>query len=734
MRDPTLLSAIDRGPVKVRPFRKWEVSVMKRIKLFGVAAILVLAVTAGPAKSINGMRNGSAYLSVIRNAETSLYSYKDIPDRPFGQFGTIMAASVNDMKLLPSRRNAMPDIANAQSAPAACAALSFSGAHSHVPGFPSAPACDYALGQRHWTGTNDYTGDPPYSSSDTLSPLAATPSIHYEASRPLAAGGAIRTRAIQPHLTLPACAGPRWIVTVRSLLRRQTAFPLAAQRSLLDTPCTLLVTMGTRPPVVYRDWHAVRVQRATSLRGIARLAERSVAPVLLFDPEAWPMTPRAEQLHPVAAVCRAAALAHARGKALIATPAVDLVQADEPRRWSGKTRYHGFEQTGWIGAMARCADGIVIQSQVAETNTRLYRRFVLTEVRQARAANLHVWMFAGLSTNPGGRTVTPRQLLRVTMAVRSSVAGFWLNIPASGHFCPRCGIPHPRRAYRLLQTLADTGAPPTNSHDCSAGCDAAPGVSGSDQLERKNSSMVWLLGASGLAKLARAAGGDALIAGPLNQPTTWVMGESPFMPARATRLWNATNIARLRAMPKGANVVLDIENWPLTPRWQRLHPVEAYRKASQLARRRDLKIIATPATDLVRSVRPLYRGNMYLEFVKLQLARKIAPYAQIYEIQAQNAEANSVLYRKFVAEIAAQVRSVDPRATLLAGLTTNPSGKPESVAVLYRDIDLTRGIVSGYWLNIPQAGRGCPRCGVARPEIAVRLLRRYFANSRLSKQ
>lgn len=187
-------------------------------------------------------------------------------------------------------------------------------------------------------------------------------------------------------------------------------------------------------------------------------------------------------------------------------------------------------------------------------------------------------------------------------------------------------------------------------------------------------------------------------------------------------------------MPKGADVVLDIENWPLTPRWQRLHPVEAYRKASQLARRRDLKIIATPATDLVRSVRPLYRGNMYLEFVKLQLARKIAPYAQIYEIQAQNAEANSVLYRKFVAEIAAQVRSVDPRATLLAGLTTNPSGKPESVAVLYRDIDLTRGIVSGYWLNIPQAGRGCPRCGVARPEIAVQLLRRYFAKSMRSKQ
>lgn len=612
---------------------------------------------------------------------------------------------------------------------AECTAEVYSSARPYLDGVGEAPACTVAEGLNESTGgvDNDYSfSETKFSVNRSVSGVGSR-SV-YDSKRPVEASAAGPTPPLvsRPPFTLPACTGPHWIVTVRSLQRRQTGFPVRAQRRLLDNPCTLLVTLGTRLPRAYRGWRAVRVQRATSLHGIAYLAAHTAAPVLLYDPEAWPWTPRAEQMNPVAAVCRAAALAHARGKTLIATPAVDLVQADEPGRWTGATRYQGFERTGWIGAMARCADGISIQSQVAEMDIPRYKRFVLRAVRQARAANPHVWVFSGLSTNPGGRAVTPQQLRRAAQAVGSAVTGFWLNIPAAGRFCPRCGIAHPRRAYRLLQSMWSGTKALGSTRECRSGC-ASPSKSAAGRTEE--SSVVWLFGASGLAKFARAAGGRALLSGPLNQRTTWVAGKGPDVPGRVTHVETTTNIARLAAMPEGISVLVDIENWPLTPRWQRQHPVEAYRKAAQLAHRRHLTIIATPATDLVHSVRPLYHGNMYWEFVKLHLASRIAPYAPIYEIQAQNSEANPIAYRRFVADIAAQVRSVNPGAKLLAGLTTNPFGRPESVAVLYRDIEMTRGIVSGYWLNIPQAGRGCPRCGRARPEIAVRLLRRYFGGS-----
>ncbi len=235
--------------------------------------------------------------------------------------------------------------------------------------------------------------------------------------------------------------------------------------------------------------------------------------------------------------------------------------------------------------------------------------------------------------------------------------------------------------------------------------------------------MIWMFAGSGLTKLALAVGGATLLAGPLNSADTWVTGNSPYLPSAATRLAYTANADRVKIANR-EGVVVDLENWPYTPRWQREHPVAAYRIAEASAKQRGQWIVATPATDLVRSIDPRYRGKIYPEFVRLHLAQKIAPYAKVYEIQAQGAERNPVLYRRFVREIAAQVRAGNPHARILAGLSTNPGGRTVSVSVLYRDIQETRSILSGYWMNIPQAGGACPRCGQAMPEIAVRLLER----------
>lgn len=264
---------------------------------------------------------------------------------------------------------------------------------------------------------------------------------------------------------LPACSGLRWIVNVGSLQRSLQVFPLDQQRQYFDSSCTFLVS-GPHVPADYRDWNAVATRSAPALAGVARIVNTASVVVVLYDPESWSMTPRVEQRDPVAAVCRAAAMAHAHDKLLIATPAVDLLRVAEPGAARHGHRYRAFERTGWIGAMAKCADGIEIQAQGAEANPALFETFVDTEARQARAANPHVRVLAGISTNPDGRRVSARQLLDAVRAARADVDGFWLNIPAGGAYCPRCGKPQPRVALQLMQRL---GAMPSAASTTNGG-------------------------------------------------------------------------------------------------------------------------------------------------------------------------------------------------------------------------------------------------------------------------
>lgn len=205
-----------------------------------------------------------------------------------------------------------------------------------------------------------------------------------------------------------------------------------------------------------------------------------------------------------------------------------------------------------------------------------------------------------------------------------------------------------------------------------------------------------------------------------------MLGKSPFTPGNATRIRGAASLAALRRalVQPGSMVLLDVEHWPMSPPEAQRHPVATYARAMAMARKYGKSIIATPAFDLVRSVRPDYRGRIYPEFVRLRLAARIAPYAGTYEIQAQGAENNPTLYRRLVKDVARQVHAANPNAVILAGLSTGPSGRETTAATLYQDVQETRTLVSGYWLNIPGHGAACPRCTTPRPEIAIRLLQR----------
>lgn len=253
-----------------------------------------------------------------------------------------------------------------------------------------------------------------------------------------------------PHL--PPCNGLRWIVNAGSLRAAQTQFPQELQRKYFDSPCTFLV-QGPNPAADYREWRSVRARSAPNLDTLARAAEDPAVSALLYDGEAWEMTPPEEQHAPAAAACRAASIAPAHGKILIATPAIDLMRILEPGNARGGKRFEAFEQTGLAGRIASCADVYEIQAQGAERDTGKFRHFVETEAKQARAANPRIVVLAGISTNPTGQRVTAEELLKAVESVRGVVDGFWLNIPAGGKYCPTCGVPQPQVAVELLKKM-----------------------------------------------------------------------------------------------------------------------------------------------------------------------------------------------------------------------------------------------------------------------------------------
>jgi hypothetical protein len=211
--------------------------------------------------------------------------------------------------------------------------------------------------------------------------------------------------------------------------------------------------MPQRVPAGYEDWRAVKTRSITSLEKLEEVASDPSIAALLYDPEGWEMTPPAEQRQPAEAGCRAASAAHTHGKIAIATPAINLIRILDPNSAGGGRRFADFEKTTITGDIAKCVDVYEIQAQGTESDPKKFREFVRAGAKQARAANPTVIVLAGISTNPSGERVTAADLFKAVESVRDVVDGFWLNIPAGGKYCPKCGKPQPKVAVQLLEML-----------------------------------------------------------------------------------------------------------------------------------------------------------------------------------------------------------------------------------------------------------------------------------------
>jgi hypothetical protein len=192
--------------------------------------------------------------------------------------------------------------------------------------------------------------------------------------------------------------------------------------------------------------------------------------------------------------------------------------------------------------------------------------------------------------------------------------------------------------------------------------------------------------------------------------------------ANETRLAAAIEHRRLRAGTRA--VIFDDEHGAQTPAIQQRQFARYYRLAGEVAHRHGLALIATPASDLVAELAPQTPpGRRYAEFLRLGIAAAAARYANVYEVQAQGAELAPSAYARFVRVAAAQARRAHPGVEVLAGLSTNASGRRAQPAQLLDSARAVLDMVSGFWLNDPARGPACPRCTGPYPQVAIGFLR-----------
>ena len=216
-----------------------------------------------------------------------------------------------------------------------------------------------------------------------------------------------------------------------------------------------------------------------------------------------------------------------------------------------------------------------------------------------------------------------------------------------------------------------------------------------------------------------------------NSPCTFlVIGANPpaeYRDWHVVRTRTITTIAALDDVvndPDVSAVLYDPEGWQLTPPDEQRDPAAAACRAAPIVHAHNKLLIVTPATNLVRFLAPgsIADGQRFAIFAKTGVAGKIAPCADVYEIQAQGAETDVGEFQQFVRSVAQQARTANPRVVILAGISTNPMGRHVGAQDVFKAVQSVRADVDGFWLNIPAGGKFCPTCGEPQPKVAVELL------------
>jgi hypothetical protein len=251
----------------------------------------------------------------------------------------------------------------------------------------------------------------------------------------------------------------------------------------------------------------------------------------------------------------------------------------------------------------------------------------------------------------------------------------------------------------------------------------------------------WVVGRSAINLIDAFWGNDSLAVDAFDRPGTRVTyGRPAGWSSESTASFDAVGPVTFRGSflydlahhlipARTKAVLLDLEDWTLSPADEAREPAYFLDKFVAIAHHNGYEAIVAPGTDLTKVMRcyqpdePTYLN--YLDNCDLpQLVGQARP--DIYEIQAQYLEnntsvhANCDCYAWFVDTAAAEARHVDPGLSVFATLASDPEGSVSTPQVLYTDTMHTRSAVAGYALNVPLQSKACPSCTPSgSPQVAA---------------
>jgi len=165
-------------------------------------------------------------------------------------------------------------------------------------------------------------------------------------------------------------------------------------------------------------------------------------------------------------------------------------------------------------------------------------------------------------------------------------------------------------------------------------------------------------------------------------------------------------------------VVLDIEDWSLTPEREIDDPLAAMQAADEVATDHGLQLIPAPGLDLWRELDPRATSAV-AGYLGANLAGDAASVSPVIEVQAQNLENTPAAFAALVDGAIAQADAQRPGVRVLVGISTNPTSGDPSPAELATDVAAAYDAgASGLWINVPADTAVCPTCGAPNPALA----------------
>jgi len=180
-------------------------------------------------------------------------------------------------------------------------------------------------------------------------------------------------------------------------------------------------------------------------------------------------------------------------------------------------------------------------------------------------------------------------------------------------------------------------------------------------------------------------------------------------------------LARHRIAANTRAVLYDNERATGTPAAELKDPVRYCRMTARLLHHNGLEYIASPGFDLA-GPRPA-NGEWFRQFVRAGLMG-CALHADYLDIQDQLKQGTPT-YARDAQAAAWLLHRINPRAKLLMGLSTSPSGRLDTAGRLWRAYQDTNRFVDGYWLNVPRNVSGH-----SRPSVALRFLHKVVRQTR----